>query len=375
MRTRSAACILLCLTAACTGRLVDNNPIVPLERDASADALSDAGVDALPDITLVDARDVGGESDAGPDTSAPQAECATIDAFVSGAVTCRDESARCSVTLPSTSTCDETCAAMSMDCLRVYQETSACLPALEQGALGCDEAPTDTGFCQCGDAGAKYEPWVVVTIGDSTMSNRGTPGESGWGDEFPAFGVRAEDVINEGSSGASSLDFETRSNWPRAEALLGPNVFLLIQFGHNDGSDDPNRHTEPGTEPGFEGTYQDRLAFYVSAARAAGATPIIATSMGQMVFDAEGVARDTGVTRYANSATVYAEREGLMLIDGHRVSRAEFTRLGPEETIAQYSLDEVTHFTPAGALRLAELMARAGCIESELYCAQFELDD
>lgn len=360
---------------ACTGQLIDNSPDAPLRRDGGVDAHSDTGADVTSDagVDAADVSDAG--ADAGPDTSSPLATCATINEFVSGAVTCRDETARCSLTVPSTSTCDETCRAMNLDCLRTYRETSSCLPAVELGALGCGEAPAETGFCQCGDASAEHEPWVVVTIGDSTMSNRGTPGESGWGDEFPVYGVRPDDVINEGSSGASSLDFETRSNWPRAEALLGPNVFLLIQFGHNDGSSDPNRFTEPGNAPDFEGTYQERLAFYVSAARAAGATPIIATSMGQMVFDSEGVARETGLTRYAESATAYAEREGLLLIDGHRVSRAEYTRLGPDETIAQYSFDETIHFTPAGALRLSELIARAGCIESELFCAQFDLTD
>lgn len=312
------------------------------------------------------------ESDAGVDVSEGFATCATISDSVAGTSTCRNEVERCSLTIPATSSCEAACGAMNLQCLRAYDESAPCLAAVEYEALDCATPPATTGFCQCGDRSATYDEWTVITIGDSTMSN-GTTGESGWGDEFPTFGVRPDDVINEGSSGASSLDFETRSNWPRTQALLGPNVFLLIQFGHNDTSSDEDRHTEPGDAPEYMDSYRERLAFYVAAAREAGATPIIATSMGQMVFDADGVSSENFLTPYANAATRFAMDEGLMLHDGHRVSRAEYTRMGPEETIARYSLDDVNHFTPAGARRLAELMAHLGCIESEAYCAQFTI--
>lgn len=236
--------------------------------------------------------------------------------------------------------------------------------------MSCDAVPTEAGFCQCGDPSVEYPVAQIVTIGDSTMDNTGVPGEAGWGNMFPPFGVVPENLHNWGSSGASSLDFEQRSNWPSAQALLGPDVYLFIQFGHNDASDDPNRHTEPGEPPEFEGTYPDRLLFYADAARDAGATPVILTSLGRMLFNEDGTTRDSH-GNYPPSARKFADDEGLIMLDANRASRGEFERLGQEQTLAMYSFDEPTHFTPEGAMRMAELTVRLACIESEALCALF----
>lgn len=331
-----------------------------------------------PDDTTAAGSSSGGEDDTGlnPDsgsetTGQPQATCDTIADFVAGATTCRDEDARCTLTVPANTSCQSSCTAMGQQCLRAYTEASSCAPAVYEDPVDCDAVSTAPTFCQCGDPSTVYPEALVVTIGDSTMDNTGVPGESGWGNELSPFAVRPEDIHNQGSSGASSLDFETRPNWPMAQALLGPDVYLLIQFGHNDGSDDPNRHTEPGEPPDYEGTYQERLLFYVDAARAAGATPVIATSLGRMTFNRDGTTSQGTLDGYVMSAREFAAQEDLMLIDANMASRGEYERLGEEQTVALYSFDERTHFTPEGAQRMAELTVRMGCVESEAFCAQF----
>jgi len=266
--------------------------------------------------------------------------------------------------------CAEVCDTLGQTCLRAYEESDTCLAAVYNESLGCDEVPAEPSFCQCGDPTIEYPQAQVVTIGDSTMDNTGVPGEAGWGNQFPPFGVVPKDIHNWGSSGASSLDFETRSNWPSAQALLGPDVYLFIQFGHNDASDDPNRHTEPGEPPEYEGTYPDRLLFYADAARAVGATPVILTSLGRMLFNEDGTTRDSH-GNYPPSARKFADDEGLIMLDANRASRGEYERLGQKQTLAMYSFDEPTHFTPEGATRMAELTVRLACIESEALCALF----
>ncbi len=315
---------------------------------------------------------MGGSGNNSSGTAMPLPTCAMIAEAVPGASTCREEPARCSLTVPTSASCTAACEAMGTSCLRAYPQTSDCVPAVELGSLACDATPISPAFCQCGDPAATHPEMAIVTIGDSTMANQYQPGiESGWGDELPPFAVRPEDIHNQGSSGASSLDFETRQSWLDAQALLGPNVYLLIQFGHNDTSTDPERHTDPGVPPDYLGTYRDRLMFYVDAAEKAGATPVLLTSLGNMDFNADGTSQDSYMNDYVLAARKLAADEGLPLIDANRVSRAEYDRLGPVDTIALYSNDETTHFSPAGATRMAELIVRAGCVESETLCAQF----
>lgn len=304
-------------------------------------------------------------------TTGPQATCDSISDFVAGTTTCRTEESRCTLSVPAATSCSDACDQLGQTCLRAYEESDTCLAAVYNESLDCDVAPAEPSFCQCGDPTIEYPVAQVVTIGDSTMDNTGAPeNEAGWGNMFPPFGVVPGDIHNWGSSGASSLDFETRSNWPSAQALLAPDVYLFIQFGHNDSSDDPNRHTEPGEPPEYEGTYPDRLLFYVEAARAAGATPVILTSLGHMAFNEDGTTADYH-GNYLPSARKLAEDEGLIMLDANRASRGEFERLGQKQTLAMYSFDEVTHFTPAGATRMAELTVRLACIESEALCALF----
>jgi lysophospholipase L1-like esterase len=238
--------------------------------------------------------------------------------------------------------------------------------------VACGDAPQQGTFCQCGARPTPPPRAVVVTIGDSTMANASTPFERGWGDVIPARAARPADVHNQGSSGASSLDFASRAVWPAARALLRPGVFLLIQFGHNDASSDPARHTEPGSAPAYLGTYRDRLLYYINTARAAGATPVLITSVGTMTFDRAGRTTTT-LASYLAAVHRLADDEHLILLDLNRASRAEYERLGQAATVAMYSYDDLTHFSPAGARRIAELVIRLACVESETLCAQFDV--
>lgn len=341
----------------------------PEEDDDSRDTTSGSTTGST--SALTSGSTTGNESSESSSSGEPLASCGAIAESFTGAATCRDEPSRCSLTVPVGSSCAETCEAMAWSCLRAYPESEACVPAVYLEEVDCAVPAAVPTFCQCGDLAQVHPPALVVTIGDSTMDNTGVRGESGWGNELPPFAVRPEDIHNQGSSGASSLDFETRPNWPMAEALLGPNVYLLIQFGHNDTSDDPNRHTEPGVPPEYDGTYHERLLFYVDAARDAGATPVILTSLGTMSFNRDGTTTPGYMAEYVLSARKFAEDEGLMLFDANAASRGEYERLGPEQTIELYSFDEQTHFTPAGAMRMAELTVRLGCVEDEAFCAQF----
>src|SRR5947199_2443692 len=111
------------------------------------------------------------------------------------------------------------------------------------------------------------KPVRIVLVGDSTVNDEG-----GWGPGFRAyFGPRVE-VVNLAKNGRSSKSFRDEGLW--TPALTGKADYILIQFGHNDGpGKGPERETDART------TFRDNIARYAAEARAAGAKPVLVTSI------------------------------------------------------------------------------------------------
>src|SRR3984885_143410 len=107
----------------------------------------------------------------------------------------------------------------------------------------------------------------IVLVGDSTVNDQG-----GWGKGFSGSFNEQVQVINLALNGRSLKSFRDEGAW--APALAAKPDYILIQFGHNDGpGKGPERETDPRT------TYRANLIRYIDEARAAGAKPVIATSI------------------------------------------------------------------------------------------------
>jgi lysophospholipase L1-like esterase len=135
----------------------------------------------------------------------------------------------------------------------------------------------------------------LLLIGDSTVRNgsgTGGGGQWGWGDFLaPFFDTNRLNVVNRALGGTSSRTFY-RDQWPRVLAMLKPGDFVIMQFGHNDGSAVNDASRARGTIKGvsdesqaitnlitkkFEvvhsfGWYEKQL---IAEARATGATPMV----------------------------------------------------------------------------------------------------
>src|SRR5262249_36054155 len=112
----------------------------------------------------------------------------------------------------------------------------------------------------------------VVLVGDSTVAEK-----SGWGTAFMK--LLAPDVrgTNAPRGGQSSKSFLDQGLYTKA--LAQKPDWVLIQFGHNDQpGKGPNRETDPET------TYRANLLRFVEEARAAGAKPVLVTSMVRRTF-------------------------------------------------------------------------------------------
>ena len=86
---------------------------------------------------------------------------------------------------------------------------------------------------------AKQKPTVFI-IGDSTVKNgqgNGAGGLWGWGDPISQyFDTTRISIENHALGGTSSRTFQTKGLWKSALDQVKKGDFVLMQFGHNDGS-------------------------------------------------------------------------------------------------------------------------------------------
>lgn len=211
------------------------------------------------------------------------------------------------------------------------------------------------------------EPITVFMIGDSTMADKPDPEtnpERGWGQLLPRFFTEGVVVRNMAVNGRSTKSFIDEGRWDAVLRDLKPGDYVLIQFGHNDQKNaDPTRYTNPYT------AYRRNLERFVVEARAAGATPVLFSSIVRRNFNAEGVLEDThgvypwvtrAVARETGAAFIDLQQltEDLVLGAGEQGSRALYVWTEPGE-YAMYpdGRQDNTHLSVRGATEVARLAA------------------
>ncbi len=189
----------------------------------------------------------------------------------------------------------------------------------------------------------------VALAGDSTVTD-----EQGWGRGFAARLAPQVACLNLAKGGRSSKSYAAEGHW---QAVLRERPdYVLIQFGHNDApGKGPERETDPAT------TYRENLSRYVDEARAAGATPVLVTSLTRRYYTPEGRIR-SDLEAYAKAVREVARSRNVPLIDLHARSVELLDRLGPEAGLAlgtlksDRSLDK-THLNERGSALFGELVA------------------
>ncbi len=147
----------------------------------------------------------------------------------------------------------------------------------------------------------------LVLVGDSTVTDK-----DGWGVGFKHQLAPDVELVNMAKGGRSSKSYIDEGWWRQALALGGD--YILIQFGHNDQpGKGPERETDPQT------SYPANLARYVDEARAAGAKPILVTSLTRRRFNQAGKI-DSDLVAYAEAVKRVAAEKHVPLVDLHRLS-------------------------------------------------------
>lgn len=202
--------------------------------------------------------------------------------------------------------------------------------------------------------------------GDSTIAIKRAEKrpETGWGEALgEAFAGSGVQIDNRAMNGRSTRTFIEEGRW---QALLDAVVagdYVLIQFGHNDQSQNkPDRYTPPAD-------YRRNLERFIDQARERGATAILLTPVARRRFDQNGTLLHSH-GEYPDLVRAVAAERGVALIDLERRSEAVLASHGAEDSKQLFlwlrpgdsvnypdGLQDDTHFSPLGARCMAAEVA------------------
>lgn len=206
---------------------------------------------------------------------------------------------------------------------------------------------------------------TLLIAGDSTAKTYNTQKtlQRGWGQMIePLLGGEII-VENFAEGGRSTKTFLNDGHWDNLKAHISKGDIVAIQFGHNDSSSRPERHTS-------HEDYCQNLCRMIDEVRALDATPVIITSIVMRTFDGT-LLTDNRLRAYPAMARKVATEKNVMLIDANLMTHDLVISLGPEESKSLYlhlnpGDDETfpngtaddTHLSQKGAQIIAQYIAQ-----------------
>ena len=205
------------------------------------------------------------------------------------------------------------------------------------------------------------EETTVYLAGDSTVVDQDVEPWAAWGQMLPRFFRPGVVIANHGESGETVRSFERELRFAKIFSALKAGDYLFLQFGHND--------QKPENSVPLD-LYKKLLATYIDKTRAAGATPVLVTSMNRRAFDENGKIKDTFVG-YPQAMRAVAKEKNVALIDLNTMSKTLYEAWGPELSTKAFvhypantfryqteAINDDTHFNSYGAYELARCIVR-----------------
>ncbi|TGX40861.1 rhamnogalacturonan acetylesterase [Sphingomonas naasensis] len=160
----------------------------------------------------------------------------------------------------------------------------------------------------------------IILVGDSTTAVIG-----GWGPSFCAYHVTSfAACVNLARGGRSSGSYRAEGSWDLALAEMRTpgfrDIWVLIQFGHNDQPGKPGRSTDLASE------FPANIARYVDEARAAGAKPVLVTPLTRRMFKDGTLQND--LEPWAAAIRKVAAEKKVPLLDLNAESSAAVQAMG-----------------------------------------------
>ncbi len=204
---------------------------------------------------------------------------------------------------------------------------------------------------------------VIYVIGDSTVRNTNAP-QKGWGSCLDLFFDTSRiSINNQAMAGRSTRTFIKEGRWKKVDSLLKPGDFVLMQFGHNEGSiPDTGKAGYRGVLKGTgeevkelvwpDGTketvhtYGWYIRKFIHDTKKKGAIPVVLSMIPRNEW------KDGKVKRadkdYCLWAKEVAAQEGAYFIDLNKITADKYDLMGPEE-VKKYFPGDHTHTNEEGA--------------------------
>ena len=216
----------------------------------------------------------------------------------------------------------------------------------------------------------------IVLIGDSTMADYS--GEYrpamrprfGWGEKLSQYCREDVQVLNLAVPGLSTKSFIAQKHWSKALKQIKKGDYVIIQFGHNDGSHyGKDAHFCP--PPQFV-VNETRM---VQDVRAKGGVPILLSTTIPYQMNEETAAKKLS---YSEAAHQVAEKEKVPFVDIREKMIAKLAEMGEEKSRGLFmifppgedpyfpgGLTDKIHLREAGAELVAEIFV-AGAKDAQL---------
>ena len=204
---------------------------------------------------------------------------------------------------------------------------------------------------------------VLYIIGDSTVRNTNRP-QCGWGEMIgELLDTSLIKVSNQAMAGRSTRTVVKEKRWEKVINSIQPGDYLIMQFGHNEGS-------KPDTSKGgyrgvLRGIGEDSVSLnwgdtltevvhsygwylrkFVRESKAKGAVPIICSMIPRNQFVDGKVKRAD--KDFGKWAAEIAQQEGITFIDLNAITADKYDLLGPDSVKAFFPGDH-THTNVEGA--------------------------
>jgi lysophospholipase L1-like esterase len=209
----------------------------------------------------------------------------------------------------------------------------------------------------------KKEKPMIYLIGDSTVHNSDKV-QWGWGSLLPEFFDSTKiGISNQATAGRSTGTFIKEGRWDRVLSYLKKGDYVMMQFGHNEGSrpdtsragyrgvlkgigEDTVQLTWPNGTVETVHTYGWYIRKFIRETRARGATPIVLSMIPRNEFREGKVLRAD--KDYGLWARQVAGQEGVLFIDLNAITADKYDAWGPEKVKTFFPGDH-THTNQEGA--------------------------
>jgi len=207
----------------------------------------------------------------------------------------------------------------------------------------------------------KAEAITIFLAGDSTVCDQYEEPYTGWGQVLPCFFDERVTVSNHAFSGRTAISFIKEKRLEDILAVIKPNDYLFMQFGHND--------QKPGAfyADAF-GKYKEVLKIYIDKIREKGAIPVLVNSLARRRFNENGKVINT-LEDYPEAMRELAKEEGVTLLELNKLSEKLLNKLGIEKSkdiflhikpgvLKEYpdGIIDDTHLSEYGAIKIAEII-------------------